>query len=359
VTIFDNAGGGVHVAALGASTPVGRDAWSSAAAVRGGIKGFTDHPYMIDSAGQRMRVAMAPWLDVDCEGVDRFETLLLPALTEALEPIEDWMHPELRVALALGLPLPRPGLPRTLEQDLRDRITRAFPGRFMAIATFSAGHAAGFLAMRAARDKIGAGAFDACVVAGVESYMSRDTLEWLEANEQLHAAGQSRNAWGFVPGESAGAVLLVSGDTASRPRIDPFGSVLSVGIAFEPNRIKTETVCIGEGLTAAFREGLAGLPPGSQVSDVFCDMNGEPYRADEFAFAYLRTKEAFVSASDFVTPAQTWGDVSAASVPLHVMLSAIAAEKAYANGQYALVWASSESGERGASLLRLPAHIRE
>ncbi len=36
----------------------------------------------------------------------------------------------------------------------------------------------------------------------------------------------------------------------------------SVGVAFEPNRIKTETVCIGEGLTAAFRGGLAGLPAG-------------------------------------------------------------------------------------------------
>jgi 3-oxoacyl-[acyl-carrier-protein] synthase-1 len=314
---------------------------------------------MIDTAGQRMRVAMAPWLDVDCDGVERFATLLLPALTEALEPIEAWVHADIRAALALALPIPRPGLAENLERDLRERIVSAFPGRFVAIATFPAGHAAGFLAMRAACDKIGAGAFDACVLAGVESYMSRHTLEWLEANEQLHGAGRLNNAWGFVPGESAGAALLVSSDAASRLRTDPLASVLSVGTGFESNRIKTATVCIGEGLTAAFRQGLAGLPPGSQVSDVFCDMNGEPYRADEFGFAYLRTKEAFVSASDFVTPAEIWGDVSAASAPLQVMLSAIAAKKAYANGSYAFLWASSESGERGASLLRLPAKTRE
>src|SRR5579864_3575658 len=77
---------GVYVAALGASTPVGRDAWSSAAAVRAGIAGFVEHPYMIDTAGEPMRIAMAPWLDVDCSGADRFEELLRPAISQALAP---------------------------------------------------------------------------------------------------------------------------------------------------------------------------------------------------------------------------------------------------------------------------------
>ncbi len=87
-------------------------------------------------------------------------------------------------------------------------------------------------------------------------------------------------------------------------------------------------------------------------------MNGEPYRADEFGFACLRTREAFVSASEFVAPAECWGDVSAASAPLQAMLASIAASKAYANGQYALLWGSSESGERGAMLLHMPTRAR-
>ena len=53
----------VYFVGLGASTPVGRDALSSAAAVRAGISGFAEHPYMIDSAGEPMRAAIAPWLD--------------------------------------------------------------------------------------------------------------------------------------------------------------------------------------------------------------------------------------------------------------------------------------------------------
>ena len=85
-------------------------------------------------------------------------------------------------------------------------------------------------------------------------------------------------------------------------------------------------------------------------------MNGEPYRADEFGFACLRTKERFVSVSDFIAPADCWGDVSAASAPLGIMLSAIAARKSYAKGRFALVWGSSEGGERGAALVDGAVH---
>jgi len=126
------------------------------------------------------------------------------------------------------------------------------------------------------------------------------------------------------------------------------------GRGFEENRIKTETVCIGEGLTAAFREALAELPRDARVTDLYCDMNGEPYRADEFGFAALRNRESFVSASDFIAPADCWGDVSAASGPLGLLLSTMASQKAYAAGPLTLVWASSETGERGAALLVSP-----
>jgi 3-oxoacyl-[acyl-carrier-protein] synthase-1 len=87
-------------------------------------------------------------------------------------------------------------------------------------------------------------------------------------------------------------------------------------------------------------------------------MNGEPYRADEYGFACLRTAEAFQSASDFAAPADCWGDVSAASAPLGIILAAIAGRKAYAKGRHAFVWASSEGGERGAGLFELPPPAR-
>ncbi|HSV58248.1 MAG TPA: hypothetical protein VLJ19_05055, partial [Variovorax sp.] len=181
--------------------------------------------------------------------------------------------------------------------------------------------------------------------------MDPETLEWLEQCEQLHGAGALNNAWGFIPGEGAGALLLVRRAVAEPLRLPALARLLGVGTAFEPKYIKTQTVCVGEGLTRAFRGALAALPGGIQVSDVYCDMNGEPYRADEYGFTALRTKESFESASDFVAPADCWGDVAAAGAPLHLMLAVIAGSKAYARGRLAFVWGSAEGGERGAALM--------
>lgn len=344
----------IYAAAVGASTPVGRDAWSSAAAVRAGVSGFAQHPYMVDTAGEPMRAAIAPWLDIDCQGQERFEALLFPAIDQVLQPLAAGGDPKIRVALALGLPSARPGLPTELGDALRASIVKRYPNRFVVQAVLENGHAAGLLGLHAAVRKMVEGAFDICVLAGVESYLAPETLEWLEQNEQLHGAGPLNNAWGFIPGEGAGAALLGTERALAGLQLTPLGQVLGVGTALEQNRIKTKTVCIGEGLTAAFREGLSGLPSGAKVTDVYCDMNGEPYRADEFGFAALRTKEWFESASDFIAPADCWGDVSAASAPLALVLSVAASKNAYSNGPFSFLWASSESGERGAALFALP-----
>ena len=97
----------VYIAALGASTPVGRDALSSAAAVRAGISGFVQHPYMVDTAGEPMRAAIAPWLDIDLQGLERFEALLFPAIDQALESVAGDAGSKVRIGLALGLPQSR------------------------------------------------------------------------------------------------------------------------------------------------------------------------------------------------------------------------------------------------------------
>lgn len=347
----------IYICALGSSTPVGRDAWASAAAVRAGISGFAQHPYMIDTAGEPMRVAIAPWLDIDLSGIERLTDLLFPAINQVLVPLSVETAKKPSIALSLGLPSPRPGLPADLQANLVKALAGKYQGVFAAVAAFPKGHAAGLLALEAASKKLLEGAFDACVVAGVDSHLEPETLEWLEECDQLHGAGPLNNAWGFIPGEAAGAVLLVRQEYIERLRINPLARLIGLGSAFEPKRVKTETVCIGEGLTQAFRTALESLPTGVKVTDVYCDMNGEPYRADEYGFACLRTNQFFESASDFSAPADCWGDVSAAGGLLHLGLATIAGVKGYANGRYAFVWASSEGGERAASVLELRGSI--
>ena len=346
----------VAIVALGANTPVGRDTASSAAAVRAGICGFQEHPSMVDSAGEPMVVAMADGLDPGLPCEQRLLALLWPVLDEVLRRFTAPdtgrpLHGLARCALALALPAPRPGHPPGLAQAVLDGVTRRHANTFSLAATFASGHAAGLLGLRAAVAKFQRGELDACVLAGVDSYLNPLSLEWLESCDQLHGAGERRNAWGLVPGEGAGALVLMRCGMALDRGWPILSVVLGTGRADEPHRIKTPGVCLGEGLTRAVHEALLALPEGARVSDIYGDLNGEPYRADEYGFTSTRSLPLLASPSDIVTAADCWGDMGAAGGVLHLVLATVAGRKRHANGPLSLVWASSEGGERAAALI--------
>jgi len=361
-SIWSEHGDGPVVAGLGAVTPVGRSAWAAAAAVRAGVSGFAAHGFMVDAAGKPMCVAAFPWLSAAQEIASRIGDGLVAAIRESLLPLQaatgEGGVPAF--SLLVNLPSHRPGLPDDLCDIVREHLMREFPQGIERIGVAPLGHAGGMMALRSASEYLRAAPAGVCIVAGADSYLDPDALEWIEDTDQLHSAGERNNPQGFVPGEGAGAMLLVSADTARRMGLQPLGCIEGQGLGREAHLIRTDSVCIGEGLTAAMRGALGGLPPDERLTDVYCDLNGEPYRADEFAFAALRTRERFVAASDFVAPADCWGDVGAASAVLLVMLACIAGLKGYANGPNALVWASSVTGERGALVIRtsvLPAAV--
>jgi 3-oxoacyl-[acyl-carrier-protein] synthase-1 len=343
----------IRIVGLGASTSVGRNAWASAAAARAGLCGFSEHPSVADTAGEPVRVACARWLDASLGIADRCCALLLPALDEALANLARRQAlTEAKVGIALALPPLRPGRPADLGERVCSAIATRYAGEVAALASFESGHASGYAALDEAMRSLAASSTHAHLIAGVDSYQSRETLGWLEACEQLHGAGAPGNTWGFVPGEGAGAVLVTTARVAEELGLESLGEVAGVGLGREPHPIKTDGVCIGDGLTAAFRAALGCLPPPEVVHNVFCDLNGEPYRADEYGFTALRTKERFRAATEFVAPADVWGDVGAAGGPLHVALAVICHRKHYGKGPVSLACGSSEGGERGAAVVR-------
>ena len=344
----------VYIAGLGACTAVGADAASTAAAVRAGIAGFSEHPHMVDTAGRKMIVAMAPYLPPDSPYRDRFSRLAIPAAFQALNGLSAARTHVPVVPVIIGLPAPRPGLPADLGVHLSESLAvlkeQGFP--LAETKTMHTGHSAGLMALEAGCNLIRAGAAEFCLAGGVDSYICPETLRWLEECDQLHSAGALNNAWGFIPGEGAGFCLLASERMLREYDVKALARVVSVSTSMEKNLIKTEAVCLGEGLTAAFKEALAALPgPDDKIDEIICDMNGEDYRAAEFGFASLRVSERFVDIGDFSAPADCWGDVGAASGPLFASLAIRAWTRSYAKGPRTLLWASSEGGERSAAIL--------
>jgi 3-oxoacyl-[acyl-carrier-protein] synthase-1 len=338
----------ICIVGVGAVTAVGLTAPSAAAAVRAGIAGFGEHPFMIDRQGEPMIVAMVPNLGNGSSGGDRFGQLAAQALREALLPVERHRRDLGSIAMFVGLPPQRPGRPAELERQMVETLGRV--GGTGSVECISTGHSAGLMALEAAARKVTANPSGFYLAGGVDSYLQPETLEWLEGNDQLHGGP---NAYGFLPGEAAGFCLLCSQQAAERFHLRVIARVWTAATAREKNLIKTDTVCLGKGLTEVFQKVFAELSsPAEKIDHTICDMNGETYRADEYGFAVSRLSTRFVNASGFVAPADCWGDVGAASGPLFVNLVVAAGQRGYANARHNLLWTSSESGERSAVILQ-------
>jgi 3-oxoacyl-[acyl-carrier-protein] synthase-1 len=342
----------VNVVATGARTPIGLHCAASAAAYRGRISGVREHPFMIDRAGNPMIGALDSEIDPDMTGPDRFLALAIPALREVCEPLAG--HPTTRsgLPLYLGLPEVRPGFTMQDAAAIRLGLQQAgssLPIYFPEIDLFPHGHAAGLSALWSAAEKIRKGTLDACLVGAVDSYFHPETMEWLDDNLQL-AGALARSA--FVPGEGAGFCLLMSREACARWHAEALGRIVAAALGNEVAVIKGPELCLGFGLTSVIR-GVIGQPqlPQEKINAVFCDINGERYRSEEWGFACLRLSQYFDDPAACSSPADCWGDMGAASGPLFVMLACQAARRGYGSGPRTLIWASSESGLRAAALL--------
>jgi 3-oxoacyl-[acyl-carrier-protein] synthase-1 len=333
---------------------VGRTAFASAAAVRAAISIFNDHPYMIDKAGDPMVVAMDAFLSAELTGPRRFLELGLSAAEEALGTLRGKQRIAQQLEILIGLPRQRTGLP----DDLVNEIVHGFQEHFAKprVEMVRCDHCGGLMALEEGWRRIANGTVSFCLVGGIDSYLEPETLEWLDAEGQLHSEA---NSWGFIPGEGAGFCLLCSERTAQQFGLPVRGEILFAVTARETNLIKTESVCIGEGLTEAIRKAALGLPPKTRINKTICDLNGEPYRGNEWGYSLVRVAEHFVDPTDFMTPADCWGDVGAASGPLLVILAAVAGLKGYANGPHTMIFTSAETGERTAALVRCGRHGKD
>jgi len=339
----------IAIIGLGAITSVGLNVAATAAAVRAGIDGFEEHPFMISQEGEPYILGMVPVVEPELFGTQRMLKLAVAAAEEALIPLKKQISLMGTIITITGLPETRPGIPDGLELPIKDNLSSHSNYSLKNFYTLQHGYSSGLMAMQHAKKILSNGECDFCLVGGVDSYIDPDMLDWIEENEQLHTPD---NAWGFIPGEASGYCLLCTIETSQRLQL-PIKAFLGDSASYmEINKIKTETVCIGEGLTKAVKQVTEPLTDSTKLDYMICDMNGDAYRADEFGFMLARLSNRFKDPSNFLAPADCWGDIGAASGPLYVSLLSVAAEKSYSEGSNNLLWTSSENGERSSTIIK-------
>jgi 3-oxoacyl-[acyl-carrier-protein] synthase-1 len=344
---------GLEIIATGARTPVGLLAETSAAAVRAGIQRLREFPY-VTPQGQPVIVASDARLADALEGRARLVPLVESVVAEVRGKLGALDLSKGGCDVFLALPETRPGF----SDEDAEWVVRTTTGILHAqkivarVLVGGRGHAGALAAVERvaalARQRQGASLF---LVIGVDSYVHLGTFGWLEGRRQL-AQPDVRN--GFVPGEAAGALVLVTSTMRRQLGAPSLASVAGVATARETLLRDSETGSLGMGTSDAVLRAAVGLAlPGQAADDVYCDINGESYRSEEWGFFALRAYRA-VRRLEYRAPSDSWGDVGAAFGVLASILAVQSFARSYAQGPRALVMAGSESGLRGAMFLQAP-----
>ena len=338
------------VVCANAVTPLGYDLPSTATAVRAQMSSFRE-TYMVDRAGEPIVASIVEGLKEDCIGPERVVDLALAALQPVMADISEKGVEVGSFPIFLSLPMTRPGT-EILEDVMYVALASVFGGEgardYLRIR--SEGHASTIRCLEDAVGILAKGEAELCLIGGVDSYWQYEVLDCLD---QIRRLRSDRNLDGFIPGEAAAFVLLMTPHYAQRLGMNPMAELGVVANAHEPQPLNVDGVSIGEGLSSALRSIVSSndLHP-AMIDWVVCDMNGESYRSMEWSYAWLRTGKHFRDPVELWHPADCYGDVGSASGALLLAITAEALDKGYGRGQTALVFTSSDGPLRSAAVLR-------
>lgn len=189
----------------------------------------------------------------------------------------------------------------------------------------------------------------AILIAGAGSHLHFETLSDLDRNGRLKSF---RNLDGFIPGEGASAVLVEGRRRAEARGASILADIESFGTAAEPRPITSGDPPTGQALAAAIEQACS---VGGPATWVVCDLNGESYRAKEFALARVHARGLFGDLRKVWHPADGFGDLGPATGGALVSLCAAAWSRGVAPEPRALLFAGDDDGARVAVTLVGPA----
>lgn len=345
------------ITALGLATPLGIGAEASCAALRATLSRFVaiETAALAGDDGQPVRLVVSSVRGVTdgLDGVERLAELAALALRDLLASARLSDREADAAPLHLALAEPRADARAVIVSELTERLERSVGllGLGERTSPYPAGHAGAIAALEQAAAAVRSGAAPRAIVGGVDSLLAPDVVQALHAEGRLKAG---ERPVGVMPGEAAAFVLVEPAPAAEARGAAPLATVAGVATSRETATIRDEdAVCHGAGLSDAMARALASLPgSGEGLGLIVCDLNGEPYRSEELAYAATKVLGGVQAPFRLWHAADSIGDVGAASAAVSLAVAARALHRGYARCDEALVVASSDGGLRGAAALR-------
>lgn len=332
-----------------ARTPVGLNTEQTCASIRAGIARYADHAYFEPlcpdaewDQPEPLICAALPDLDPFLDRQERLEALARPLLASLIGRLNLKRSDLPRLGVLLALPEDDPPLRdwNLARGFLPALLRRAGLGGIRVMGTNQEGHTGVLSLLPTAAELLASGQIDHCLVGGLDSYLLEDRLVYRDEAWRLRSA---RSVDGYIPGE-AGVMLLVE----TRRRATDRGAVIRAVLGRpatgqEPHPFAGDRSSTGRGLKEALQGATAG---GAKPTWTVCDLNGESYRHFEWALMQTQLPDLLGGIVRVVRPAESIGDVGAATGGLLLACVCEAFARGYQPGPEALVCAAADSGRR-------------
>jgi 3-oxoacyl-[acyl-carrier-protein] synthase-1 len=192
----------------------------------------------------------------------------------------------------------------------------------------------------------------ACIVGGVDSLLEPELLKILY---ELRVVKTPERPVGFIPGEGAAFIRLERAEEASKRAGGVLALLEAPQLAREPQHRFASEPSSGVALAEAISRTLHGAAADShEVGRIMGNLNGDEWRAREWGMVVTRERE-HVGQVAMWSPAESFGELGAATAAFSLCAAVRAFQRGYSLGRRILVWASSESGLKGAVLVRSSA----
>lgn len=182
------------------------------------------------------------------------------------------------------------------------------------------------------------------LVGGVDSFYDMAIMQYLDDRFRL---AKPDTIDGFVPGEGAGFLLLVSPNAPAEIKQGLNIMLGCPGISFDDGHLMGDEDYRGEGLSAALAASLND--ESRNISRIYSCENGEMHYAKELGVALMRHKKMIQDNCEIVRPAECFGDLGAAFGSVALGLASTHLK----SGESTLVNCSSDSGLRASVCMSL------
>ncbi len=287
---------------------------------------------------------------------DRLVELSLPAAEEAIRcaALDRSQLDRARLAMCLS-PLPD----KDKDQELGGYFMESFYQQsamppLRGNWVYFQGHASGGVALADALTALQHRECDYCLLGGVSTFLNTEALDQLDRRMSLRGA---RSIDGRTLGEAAAFCILEYASHAERRGAKPLLAIHSVGLAEEPYPHGSTEPSIATGLCDAVRNVVQPAGEGRRMPPsgwVLSDFNGERHRAKEWGLTLTRVHREIGSDVQLWHPAESFGDVGSATVPMLLDMAALAYTEGEALQPSALILASSDGPTRAAVLAGSP-----